>query len=190
MSPPYLEPPTHDIGLTAPKGTYIPSIDPNVFWDDDGSIWLYFSRNAYRNWVWSDEFGKYIEESNIYAVRLDDAWWHDPHARTLPAVHRSFRDVHRNEPADWQTSVNASFPGPTRKDGWVAVISYALQPQVWENAHVNDHAASGGTLKDRRWSEGSTTIKRYDSYGNPVYFLTYSANKYPAISLHIHIGSY
>ena len=86
--------------------------------------------------------------------------------------------MHRNEPADWQTSVNASFPGPTRKDGWVAVISYALQPQAGENAHVNDHAASGGTLKDRRWSEGSTTIKRYDSYGNPVYFLTYSANKY------------
>ncbi|TFK93542.1 glycoside hydrolase family 43 protein [Polyporus arcularius HHB13444] len=178
MSPPYLEPPTRDVGLTAPKGTYIPSIDPNVFWDDDGSIWLFFSRNAYRNWVWSDEFGKYIEESNIYAVRLDDAWWNDPHAKTLPVVHKRFRDVHKNEPKGWQTSVNESFPGPTRKDGWVAVVSYALQPQAWENAHVNDHAASGGTLKDRRWSEGSTMIKRYDSYGNPVYFLTYSANNY------------
>ncbi|KAM5532195.1 hypothetical protein V8D89_014151 [Ganoderma adspersum] len=179
MQPPYLVPPSsHEAGETAPKGTYIPSIDPNVFWDDDGSIWLFFSRNAYRNWVWSDEFGKYIEESNIYTVRLDDAWWHDPHAKTLPAVHKSFRDVHRGAPADWQTSVNASFPGPTRKDGWVPVISYKLQPQVWENAHVNDHAASGGTLKDRRWSEGSTTIKRYDSNGSPVYYLTYSANNY------------
>lgn len=50
--------------------------------------------------------------------------------------------------------------------------------QAWENAHVNDHAASGGTLKDRRWSEGSTTIVRSDSAGQPVYFLTYSANNY------------
>ncbi|TBU47364.1 glycoside hydrolase family 43 protein [Dichomitus squalens] len=179
MQPPYLVPPsTHEEGKSAPKGTYIPSIDPDVFWDDDGSIWLFFSRNAYRNWVWSDEFGKYIEESNIYAVRLDNAWWNDPHAKTLPSVHSSFKDVHKGEPKDWQTSVNSSFPGPTRKDGWVAVISYALQPQAWENAHVNDHAASGGTLKDRRWSEGSTTIKRYDSSGNPVYYLTYSANNY------------
>lgn len=131
MKPPYLVPPTsHEEGETAPKGTYIPSIDPNVFWDDDGSIWLFFSRNAYRNWVWSDEFGKYIEESNIYTVRLDDTWWHDPHAKTLPAVHKSFRDVHKGEPKNWQTSVNASFPGPIRRDGWVPVISYKLQPQV------------------------------------------------------------
>ena len=131
MSPPYLVPPaTQEEGAKAPRGTYIPAIDPNVFWDTDGSIWLFFSRNAYRNWVWSDEFGKYIEESNIYTVRLDDAWWHDPHAKTLPAVHKTFHDVHRGAPADWQTSVNASFPGPTRKDGWVPVISYKLQPQV------------------------------------------------------------
>ncbi|TFY61438.1 hypothetical protein EVJ58_g4511 [Rhodofomes roseus] len=179
MSPPYLVPPASlDIGDTAPLGTYIPSIDPNVFWDDDGSIWLFFSRNAYRNWVWSDEFDRYIEESNIYAVRLDDKWWHDPHARTLPAVHESFRDVHKGQPEGWVDSVNSSYPGPTRKDGSVPVISYKLQPQAWENAHVNDHVASNGTLKNRRWSEGSTTIKRYDSFGQPVYFLTYSANNY------------
>jgi beta-xylosidase len=68
MSPPYLAPPSsQQVGDTAPFGTYIPSIDPNVIFDDDGSIWLFFSRNAYRNWVWSDEFDRYIEESNIYA---------------------------------------------------------------------------------------------------------------------------
>ena len=55
--------------------------------------------------------------------------------------------------------------------------SQTICTQAWENAHVNDYAASNGTLKDRRWSEGSTTIKRYDSSGNPVYYLTYSANK-------------
>ena len=178
MSPPYLTPPaTLAAGQQAPLGTYIPSIDPNVFWDADGAIWLFFSRNAYRNWVWSAEFGKYVEESSIYAVRLDDAWWRDPAARTLPAVHPAFRDAHRGTPRGWVTSVNASFPGPTRKDGWVSVIAYALQPQAWENAHVNDHAASGGTLKDRRWAEGSTTVRTVDSDGEPVYFLTYSANK-------------
>ncbi|KZV86105.1 glycoside hydrolase family 43 protein [Exidia glandulosa HHB12029] len=179
MSPPYLVPPATLVeGNTAPLGTYIPFIDPNVFFDDDGSIWLFFSRNAYRNWVWSAEFARYVEESNIYAVRLDDAWWRDPHARTMPAVHASFRDAHKGEPKDWQTSVNASFPGPTRKDGWVPVISYKLGPQVWENAHVYDYEASQGTRKNRRWSEGSTTIKRRDSAGNAVYFLTYSANNF------------
>jgi hypothetical protein len=133
MSPPYLTPPSsHEEGLTAPLGTYIPSIDPNVFFDDDGSVWLYFSRNAYRNWVWdsSPSINKYIEESNIYVVRLSTEWWSDPHAQTLPGVHPSFRDVYKGQPANWSTSVNSSFPGPERKDGWVAVISNALQPQV------------------------------------------------------------
>ncbi|KZV61333.1 glycoside hydrolase family 43 protein [Peniophora sp. CONT] len=179
MSPPFLVPPsTHEEGLTASNGTYIPSIDPNVFWDSDGSIWLFFSRNAYRNWIWSDEFERYIEESNIYAVRLDDAWWNDKEAKTMPAVHKSFRDVNKGKPNDWVNSVNSSFPGPTRKDGFVPIISYALQPQVWENAHVYDYQASNGTSKDRRWSEGSTTIRTVDSFGEPVYFLTYSANNY------------
>lgn len=179
MDPPYLvAPETEAEGNEAPLGTYIPSIDPNVFWDDDGSIWLFFSRNAYRNWVWDDVFNRYMEESNIYTVRLDDAWWHDQEAKTLPTVHESFRDVHANKPDDWVTSVNETYPGPTRKDGWVPVISAKLQPQVWENAHVNDNAASNGTLKNRRWSEGSTTIKRYDSEGHGIYFLMYSSNKY------------
>ena len=80
--------------------------------------------------MWSEEFGRYIEESNIYAVRLDEEWWNDPKAKTMPAVHKSFRDVNKRKPEGWETSVNASFPGPTRKDGFVPVISYALQPQV------------------------------------------------------------
>lgn len=131
MSPPYLSPPASKAdGENAQLGTYIPHIDPNVFWDEDGKIWLFFSRNAYRNWVWSDEFGKYIEESNIYAVRLDDKWWNDPQAKTLPAVHKDFKDMNKGKPAGWETSVNASFPGPTRKDGFVPIISYKLQPQV------------------------------------------------------------
>jgi hypothetical protein len=131
MEPPYLQPPaSEEEGQQAPLGTYIPSIDANVFWDDDGSIWLFFSRNAYRNWVWDEDFSEYVEESNIYAVRLDDAWWHDPEAKILPAVHGSFRNIHQGKPEDWVISVNETFPGPTRKDGWVSIISAKLQPQV------------------------------------------------------------
>jgi hypothetical protein len=66
----------------------------------------------------------------VSTVLLDDAWFNDPHAKTVPSVHASFRDVHQGQPLSWMTSVNASFPGPTRRDGFVPVISYNLQPQV------------------------------------------------------------
>jgi hypothetical protein len=78
-------------------------------------------------WSYSSKFRVPI---CFHTVRLDDAWWNDPHAKTLPSVHASFKDVHKNQPEGWVTSVNASFPGPTRKDGFVPVISYKLQPQV------------------------------------------------------------
>ncbi|KAH9919536.1 glycosyl hydrolase [Fomitopsis serialis] len=144
MTSPYLVPPSSPaVGDTAPLGTYIPSIDPNVLWDDDGSIWL--SSRAM--------------------------------PKTLPVVHESYRTCTRASRGMGRLS-QLELPGPTRKDGFVPVISYKLQPQAWENAHVSDYVASNGTLKNRRWSEGSTTIKRYDSFGQPVYFLTYSANNY------------
>ena len=70
MGPDQKKPPaTLAEGETAPLGTYIPFIDPDVFFDDTGHTYLYFSRNAYRNWVWDTDLGKYIEESNIYRGR-------------------------------------------------------------------------------------------------------------------------
>lgn len=161
-------PPTLAEGRTAPLGTYIPFIDPNVFFDDDGRIYLYFSRNAYRNWVWDDDLGKYIEESNIYAVELTSEWWNDPTGSTMPQIAPSYRNANR-APDD---------PGETRKDGFTPILNYASDKQAWENAHVNDYANTGGQKKDRRWAEGSTTIKRRAQAGRPVYFLTYSANNY------------
>src|SRR5690606_19656269 len=75
MGPDQKRPPeTLEEGQTAPLGTYIPTIDADVFFDD-GRIYLYASRNAYRNWVWDHELGKYIEESNIIAVELTRDWW-------------------------------------------------------------------------------------------------------------------
>jgi len=151
-------------GQTAPLGTYLPYIDPNVYFDADGRIYLYFSRNAYRNWVWDTDLGKYIEESNIYAVELTSDWWQDPTGTTMPAIADSYRDANL-DPAD---------PPGTRKDGYVPIIAYGADKQDWENAHVNDYAESGGQKKDRRWAEGSTTIRTPDG----PYFLTYSANNF------------
>ena len=45
---------------------------------------------------------------------------------------------------------------------------------------MNDYAKSNGTMKDRRWSEGSTLLERTGADGKPVYFITYSANNYEA----------
>lgn len=79
MGPDQKKPPaTEQQGEMAPLGTYIPFIDPDVFFDSSGKIYLYYSRNAYRNWVWDDDLNKYIEESNIYAVPITNAWWNDP----------------------------------------------------------------------------------------------------------------
>ncbi|WP_020671421.1 glycoside hydrolase family 43 protein [Amycolatopsis nigrescens] len=158
-------------GETAPLGTYLPFIDPNVFFDDDGRIYLYFSRNAYRNWVWDHDLGKYVEESNIYAVELTGDWWQDPLGATMPAVQPPYRN--RNlAPGD---------PPGTRKDGFTPILSYGADKQDWENAHVDDYAKTGGAKKDRRWAEGSTTVKTYTGTGvhrRAVYYLTYSANNY------------
>ena len=50
MGPDQKKPPaTEQEGETAPLGTYIPFIDPDVFFDSDGHTYLYFSHNAYRN---------------------------------------------------------------------------------------------------------------------------------------------
>ena len=92
MGPDQKKPPaTLAEGETAPLGTYIPFIDPDVFFDDTGHTYLYFSRNAYRNWVWDTDLGKYIEESNIYAVELTNRWWNDPSGQTMPSIAPAYR---------------------------------------------------------------------------------------------------
>ena len=169
MGPDQKKPPaTLAEGETAPLGTYIPFIDPDVFFDSDGRTYLYFSRNAYRNWVWDTDLGKYIEESNIYAVEITNDWWNDPRGRTMPTIAPAYRGA------------NASPGGPPgpRRDGWVRILDYDHDKQAWENADVNDYAATGGEKKDRRWAEGSSTLKTYGPDGRPVYYLTYSANNW------------
>lgn len=164
MGPDQLKPPaTLAQGETAPLGTYIPTIDPDVYFGHDGRQYLYYSRNAYRNWVWDTDLNKYIEESNILAVQLTTGWWNDPTGRTMPTIAPAFRNA------------NAAPGGPSgpRRDGFVPILDYDHQKQACENADVNDYQRSGGTMKDRRWEEGSTTFER-----NGVYYLTYSANNW------------
>ena len=171
MGPDQKKPPaTLAEGETAPLGTYIPFIDPDVFFDTDGRTYLYFSRNAYRNWVWDTDLGKYIEESNIYAVELTKDWWNDPHGQAMPTIAPKYRGAN---------SAPGGPPGP-RRDGWVRILDYDHDKQAWENADVNDYALTGGEKKDRRWAEGSSTIKRYYGPGGrkAVYYLTYSANNW------------
>jgi GH43 family beta-xylosidase len=164
MGPDQKKPPaTREEGETAPLGTYIPAIDPDVLFDH-GRTYLYFSRNAYRNWVWDDDLGKYIEESNIYAVELTNDWWNDPKGRTMPSI--TWRYLGANE--------GRGGPAGPRRDGYVRILDYDHDKQAWENADVDDYARSGGEKKDRRWEEGSTTLHWVDGR----YYLTYSANNW------------
>lgn len=168
MGPDQKKPPaTLQEGETAPLGTYIPFIDPDVFFDSSGKIYLYVSRNAYRNWVWDDDLNKYIEESNLIAVPLTSAWWSDPTGQTMPAIDPSYVNANK---ASGDTSGK-------RRDGFVHILDYDHDKQAWENADVNDYALTNGQNKDRRWEEGSTTWERTVG-GKTVYYLTYSANNF------------
>ena len=173
MGPDQKQPPaTLQQGEQAPQGIYIPTIDPSVFFAPNGRKYLFVSRNAYRNWNWDTDLGKYIEESDIIAVPLDSAWWNDPAGRTMPHIARSYRGAN-NRPGG---------PVGPRRDRYVQILSYDDDKQAWENADVNDYALTGGEKKDRRWEEGSTTFThRYrDASGRmrTAYYLTYSANNW------------
>ena len=167
MGPDQMKPPaTLQQGETAPLGTYIPQIDPDLLFGSDGQITLYFSRNAYRNWVWDSDLGKYIEESNILAVPLTRSWWDDPTGQTMPTIAPAYRGAEQG---------TSGGPAGPRRDGWVRVVDYDHDKQPWENADVNDYATTGGQLKDRRWEEGPEIIAiRW--HGATRYYLTYSAN--------------
>ncbi|KAI5464398.1 putative xylanase 9 [Mariannaea sp. PMI_226] len=180
-----LPPQTQAKGKTAPKGTYIPVIDPNIFFDTNGRIYLYTSRNAYRNWNWDEKLGKYIEESNIIVVELERGWWDDPKASTMPKIVSSQINIHAKDATPLPSNITSyngtgTIGNPPRKDGWQTVISYGADPQEWENFHVDDYDKYNGTRKNRRWSEGSTLISRFDKHGKPVYMITYSANNFEA----------
>ena len=180
-----LPPQSQEEGETAPKGTYIPTIDVNIFFDADDRIYMYLSRNAYRNWNWDKDLGKYIEESNIIVVEMERSWWNDPSASTMPEIIASQVNIHYDDAPELPSNITSyngtgEIGNPPRRDGWKTVISYGADPQDWENHHVHDYQEYNGTKKDRRWAEGSTLLTRSGPDGKPVYLLTYSANNFEA----------
>jgi hypothetical protein len=128
-------------------------------------FYLYTSRNAYRNWNWDKELGKYIEESNIIVVEMERGWWDNPDAPTMPEIVAEQVNIHAKDAHELPSDIG-SYNGtgdiaePLRKDGWKTVISYSADPQEWENYHVNDYTSFNGTKKDRRSSEESILIKK------------------------------
>jgi hypothetical protein len=97
-------------------------------------MYLYFSRNAYRNWVWDYDLNKYIEESNLLAVPLTANWWNDPTGRTMPGIDPTYMNAN-NQPGG---------PAGPRRDGYVQILDYDHDKQSWENADVNDYENTGG----------------------------------------------
>ena len=145
-----------------PKGIYIPAIDADFFIDEDGRMYLYYSRCCYRNCLYDKHLNKYVEESNILGVELDPDFWYDKEAKMSPRV----KEEYIYEDADGR-----------RKDKFHQIISYHHEPQDWENGHVNDYENSNHMKHNRRWSEGSMTIiKKLDD--KKKYLLFYSSNNF------------
>ena len=145
----------------APKGSYIPAIDANLFFVDNRMI-LYFSRCCYRNCRYDDEYQCFIESSNVACVELDTEWWFDKDAKTMPKIKEEYITFDENQ---------------HRRDKFITLISYQKEAQSWENAHVNDYHLYEKQRRNRRWSEGST-IFQMEINGESKYCITYSCNCY------------
>ena len=145
----------------ATKGNYIPCIDANLLIEGNRII-MYFSRCCYMNCRFDNRFKRFIESSNVACVELNTDWWFDPTATIEPSIKDEYKSLDENG---------------RRKDKFITLISYQLEPQEWENGHVNDYFLHNKARKNRRWSEGSTTFKiKYN--GKECYGLTYSCNCY------------
>ena len=147
----------------APRGVYLSSIDANLFIDDDGRTYLFYSRCCYKDVVYDKEFKKYYEESDIVAVELDNSFWLDPKAETMP------------KPKEEYISINPK--NGRREDKFIDIINYSSQPQKWENGHIFDYDLGKGGKRNRRWSEGSSTFI-LNLGGKKTYCLTYSCNHF------------
>lgn len=144
----------------APQGVYLSSIDASPYYEN-GHFYLYFSRCCYRNYVYDEKLGRYIEESNICVVELDPAFYLDPKGQTAPKILPSYRQEGNGR----------------RHDRFVNVLSYERDPQEWENGHIDDFKKSQGEKKDRRWEEGPSLFP-VNLAGQKAYGLTFSANNF------------
>jgi len=150
-----------DILANATKGNYIPCIDGNLLIEDNRII-MYFSRCCYMNCRYDKRFKRFIESSNVACVELNTDWWFDKEAKIEPTIKDEYKFIDKDG---------------RRKDKFITLISYDLEPQEWENGHVDDYKVFNKARKNRRWSEGSTTFKTKFN-GKECYALTYSCNCY------------
>ena len=139
----------------AKRGTFIPLIDIDIFFENDRA-YFYFSRCCYKNFVYDVKLNKFVEESHILCAEFGLDFWYDKEGKQTPKLLPNFR---------------------SNQDFFYELIAYWRDPQDWENSHVNDYEKTGGQRKDRRWSEGSTVFKK-NIDGEDYYFMTYSCNNY------------
>jgi len=138
----------------SPKGPFIdikneplfkpgyPVIDANVFQDDDGKYYLYYSRACYKHpveseiseWAKKEKLYDEIEESWVYGVELSP----------------DFKSV-------------------------IGAPKLILRPPIQLNNSNAEWESRSVTSKEinRRWTEGSYTFKKDDTY-----YIMYSANYY------------
>ncbi len=143
----------------ATKGNYIPCIDANLLILENRII-MYFSRCCYMNCRYDSRFKRFIESSNVACVELNTDWWFDKEAKIEPTITDKYKVLSEDG---------------RRRDRFITLISYQLEPQEWENAHVNDYKIYNAARKNRRWSEGSTTFPVIINE-NEYFALTYSCN--------------
>ena len=171
MGPDQKKPPaTLAEGETAPLGTYIPFIDPTSSSTTPGT-------RTSTSRATPTATGSGTPTSASTSRSRTSTRSSSPTAGGTTRAGRRCRASHR--PTGAPTTAPADPRGP-RRDGWVRILDYDHDKQAWENADVNDYALTGGEKKDRRWAEGSSTIKRYYGPGGrkAVYYLTYSANNW------------
>ena len=133
---------------TAPQGVYISSSYPHLLFDTDGRIYMYFTRDTYRNWVWNSSSSKYVKESSIYCVELKTDWWTSTDGTTMPEIADAY--VNENK-AETDTS-------SSRKDGYDVILTSVSQFQSWEGA------GSSGLPYESRELENPQVIKNSDKY--------------------------
>lgn len=144
-------------------GAYIPTIDVNLFFDN-GHIYMYLSRNAYKNCYFDHEFNRYIEESNIIAVELNTDWWLDKTGKSMPTIKSEYQNTYKGK----------------RRDKYETILTYRKEPQEWENGNIFDFDTSNGAKTNRRWTEGSSIIS-INSDNRKIYCLFYSANHFESL---------
>ena len=145
------------------NGVYVPTIDVNLLFDEN-KIFMFLSRNAYKNLRFDVEYNRYIEESCTIGVELNTDWWYDKKAKTMPTIKDEFKHEQKG----------------IRKDSYINVLNYENDKQSWENGSIFDFEVSKGKLTNRRWTEGTYCLA-FNENGKKKYSLFYSSNNYQSV---------